>query len=54
MGQPARVDFSLPLGSMQESITVEGEPAMPPTADVSLGASIAREQAPKPVVLPPA
>lgn len=44
MGQPARVDFSLPLGSMQESITVEGEPTMPPTADVSLGASITREQ----------
>lgn len=44
VGQPARVDFSLPLGSMQESITVEGEPAVLPTDDVSLGASISREQ----------
>ncbi|MCU1276225.1 MAG: TonB-dependent receptor, plug, partial [Bryobacterales bacterium] len=44
VGQPARVDFSLPLGSMQESITVEGESAMLPTDDVSLGASITSEQ----------
>jgi hypothetical protein len=42
--QPARVDFSLPLGSMQESITVEGESAMLLSDDVSLGAFISREQ----------
>lgn len=37
VGKPARVDFTLPLGSMQETITVEGAPAGPPAADASIG-----------------
>src|SRR5712692_2750784 len=44
VAQPARVDFTLSLGSMQESITVEGAPAMLHTEDGSIGTLIGREQ----------
>ncbi|HXA07058.1 MAG TPA: carboxypeptidase-like regulatory domain-containing protein [Bryobacteraceae bacterium] len=43
-GQPARVDFTLPLGSMQESITVEGAPPMLCMEDASAGTLIGRDQ----------
>jgi hypothetical protein len=44
VAQPARVDFTLPLGSMRESITVEGAPMMLQTEDASIGTLIGREQ----------
>jgi len=44
VAQPVRVDFSLTLGSMQESIRVEGVPAMLQTEDASVETSIGREQ----------
>jgi hypothetical protein len=43
-GQPTRVDFTLPLGSMQESITVEGAPPMLCMEDASAGTLIGRDQ----------
>ena len=44
VGQPAHVDFILPLGSMQESITVEGAPPMLCTEDASVGTLIGHDQ----------
>ncbi len=44
LGQPVRVDFTLTLGSVQESITVEGAPATLRTEDASIGTLIGREQ----------
>src|SRR5882762_7692002 len=44
LAQPVRVDFNLTLGSMQESIRVEGVPAMLQTEDASVETSIGREQ----------
>ena len=44
VGQPARVDFILPLGSMQESITVEGAPPMLCMEDTSAGTLIRHDQ----------
>jgi hypothetical protein len=42
--QPSRVDFILPLGSMQESITVEGLPDSKPVADAAVGTLITRDE----------
>jgi hypothetical protein len=44
VAQPARVDFTLPLGSMQETITVEGSPPLIPSEDASIGTLVSREQ----------
>ena len=44
VGEPARVDFILPLGSMQESITVEDAPPMLCREDASTGALIGHDQ----------
>ncbi len=42
--EPARVDFVLPLGSMQESITVEGLPDPKPIEDAAVGTLITRDE----------
>jgi hypothetical protein len=42
--QPARVDFNLPLGSMQESITVEDSPFVSLSGDTAVGTLITSEQ----------
>src|SRR5260370_11876781 len=42
--RPVRVDFNLPLGSMQESITVEDAPAMPLREDTAIGTMMTPEQ----------
>jgi hypothetical protein len=42
--EPARVDFILPLGSMQESITVEGMPAPRLADDAAVGTLITRDE----------
>ncbi len=44
VAQPARVDFTLPIGSMQETITVEGGPALLNTQDASVGTQVSRER----------
>src|SRR5207248_2987152 len=44
LAQPVRVDFTLTLGSMQESITVEGTPATLHAEDASIGTLIDRDQ----------
>src|SRR5258708_7149850 len=44
LAQPVRVDFTLTLGSVQESITVEGAPATLHTEDASIGTLIGRDQ----------
>src|SRR5579859_7761183 len=44
LGQLVRVDFTLTIGSVQESITVEGAPATFRTEDASIGTLIGREQ----------
>ncbi|MBI3682049.1 MAG: TonB-dependent receptor [Acidobacteria bacterium] len=44
VGQPARVDFSLSLGSMQETVTVEGAPALLNTEDASVATLILRDR----------
>ena len=44
LAQPVRVDFTLTLGSVQESITVEDAPATLHTEDASIGTLIDREQ----------
>jgi len=42
--QPARVDFDLPLGRMQESITVEDAPAVSLSEDAAVGTLITEQQ----------
>ncbi|MBZ5593961.1 MAG: TonB-dependent receptor [Acidobacteriia bacterium] len=42
--QPARVDFNLPLGRMQESITVEDAPSVPLSEDTAVGTLITPQQ----------
>jgi hypothetical protein len=42
--QPARVDFTLPIGSMQETITVEGGPSLLNTQDAAVGTLVNRER----------
>ncbi|MBI1792092.1 MAG: TonB-dependent receptor [Acidobacteria bacterium] len=42
--QPARVDFILPLGSVQETVTVEGEPEALSTGEASGGVVVRRDQ----------
>jgi len=44
LAQPVRVDFNLPLGSMQESITVEDSPAVPLQEDTAVGTLITQDQ----------
>src|SRR5258706_370951 len=44
LAQPVRVDFTLTLGSMQESITGEGTPARLHPEDASIGTLIGRDQ----------
>ena len=44
VGEPARVDFNLPLGSMQESITVEGAPPVRSMENASVGTLIGHDQ----------
>ena len=41
-GQPARADFALSLGSVQETITVEGSPVPPSRGDVSVATQLTR------------
>jgi len=41
--EPVRVDFNLPLGSMQESITVEDSPAVPLQEDTAVGTLITQD-----------
>ncbi|HUQ93039.1 MAG TPA: TonB-dependent receptor [Bryobacteraceae bacterium] len=43
VAQPARVDFILPLGSMQETITVEGDGALLHGEDSSVGTLVTHE-----------
>ncbi|MBL8215849.1 MAG: TonB-dependent receptor [Bryobacterales bacterium] len=43
VAQPARVDFTLSLGSMQETITVEGTPPLIPSEDASVGTLVSRD-----------
>ena len=42
--QPARVDFDLPLGRMQESITVEDGPAALLSGDTAVGTLVTQQQ----------
>lgn len=44
VAQAARVDFTLPLGSIQETVTVEGTPPLTHSLDASVGALVGREQ----------
>ena len=44
LAQPVRVDFNLPLGSMQESITVEDSPSAPLQEDAAVGTLITQAQ----------
>ncbi len=44
VGRPARVDFTLPLGSMQETITVQAAPANLNGEDTSVGTLVGPEQ----------
>lgn len=43
VAQPARVDFALPLGSTQETITVEGSQSPLHTGDASVGTLVTRD-----------
>lgn len=43
-GRTARVDFTLTLGSMQETITVEGSPAALTSDDASVGTLVERDR----------
>ncbi|MFB3825344.1 MAG: TonB-dependent receptor domain-containing protein [Bryobacteraceae bacterium] len=42
--RPARVSFSLPVGSMQETITVEGDAPMLHREDAAVGAAFTRDE----------
>jgi len=42
--QPVRVDFNLPLGSMQESITVDDSPVIPPSDHSGASTVISQDQ----------
>jgi hypothetical protein len=44
LAQPVRVDFNLPLGSMQESITVEDSPAVSLQEDTAVSTLITQDQ----------
>ena len=44
VSQPARLDFTLAVGSMQEAITVEGAPALLNSEDGSMGTLVARDE----------
>ena len=44
LAQPVRVDFNLPLGSMQESITVEDSPAVELQEDAAVSTLITEDQ----------
>ena len=44
VSQPARLDFTLAVGSMQEAITVEGAPALLNSEDGSVGTLVARDE----------
>jgi len=44
LAQPVRVDFSLPLGSMQESITVEDSPSVELQEDATVSTLITQDQ----------
>ena len=44
LGQPSRIDFELPLGSMQETVTVEGLRTAVVQNDVSLGTLVTHDQ----------
>src|SRR5438128_2617497 len=44
VSQPARLDFALAVGSMQEAITVEGAPPLLNSADGSVGTLVERDE----------
>jgi len=44
LAQPVRVDFNLPLGSMQESITVQDSPPAPVLEDTAAGTLITQDE----------
>ncbi len=44
VAQPARLDFTLAVGSMQEAITVEGGPALLNSEDGSVGTLVERDE----------
>jgi hypothetical protein len=44
VSQPARLDFTLPVGSMQEAITVEGAAPLLNSEDGSVGTLVARDE----------
>ena len=44
VSQPARLDFTLAVGSMQEAITVEGAPALLNSEDGSVGTLVERDE----------